>query len=113
MQFQRTLFVVARSFDENGNGKRRHAEVDMTSRPGIRLVTAIAVAALGSVIVLTPNSSFGQITSTRSRTFGGNGGASFDHSPSNIETWGRIRQIVVRHGNQVDAIGVLYANGNF
>ena len=52
------------------------------------------------------------ITSTRSNTFGGGGGASFDDSHV-IENWGPVRQIVVRHGDRVDAIGVLWANGNF
>jgi hypothetical protein len=76
-------------------------------------VTTLAVALLGSVIGLTPDSSFGQINSTRSKTFGGsNGGSSFDDS-HNIGAWGRIRQIVVRHGNEVDSIGVFWANGNF
>jgi hypothetical protein len=52
------------------------------------------------------------ITSTRSKTFGGGGGAPFDDS-HDIESWGPIRQIVVRHGDRVDAIGVLWANGKF
>lgn len=51
-------------------------------------------------------------TSTRSHTFGGNGGMSFDDS-HDIALWGPIRQIVVRHGSAVDAIGVLWGNGNF
>ena len=85
--------------------------MSMKTLRGTRLVTALAVA-VSSVIVLTPEISFGQITSTRSITFGGNGGSSFDESHK-IESWGRIRQIVVRHGNEVDSIGVFWANGNF
>jgi Jacalin-like lectin domain/Clostridium epsilon toxin ETX/Bacillus mosquitocidal toxin MTX2 len=50
--------------------------------------------------------------SMRSELFGGNGGASFDDS-HDIDTWGRVRQIVVRHGVLVDSIGLLWANGNF
>jgi len=52
------------------------------------------------------------ITSTRSNTFGGNGGSSFDDS-HDIDAWGRVRQIVVRHGSEVDSLGVFWANGNF
>ncbi len=48
----------------------------------------------------------------RSDTFGGEGGSSFDDSHV-IETWGRITQLVVRHGEYIDSIGVGYANGNF
>ena len=80
---------------------------------GTRLATGLAVAFLGSVIALFPDSSFGQITSTRSSTFGGNGGSSFDDSHSDIAAWGPIKQIVVRHGNEVDSIGIFWANGNF
>jgi len=52
------------------------------------------------------------ILSTRSSTFGGGGGSSFDDSHV-IETWGPVRQIVVRHGSEVDSIGIFWANGNF
>jgi hypothetical protein len=49
----------------------------------------------------------------RTETHGGDGGASFDDSPSDIDTRGRINKIVVRHGAEVDAIGVGYVSGNY
>jgi len=52
------------------------------------------------------------ITSTRSQTFGGNGGSSFDDT-HDIDAWGRVTQIIVRHGSEVDSLGIFWANGNF
>jgi hypothetical protein len=51
-------------------------------------------------------------SSIRSNTFGGVGGVSFEDS-HDIDAWGSINQIVVRHGAEVDSIGVAYANGNY
>lgn len=68
----------------------------MTTLPGSQLVTDSSL----------------QITSTRSITFGGDGGSSFDDSHQ-IEKWGTIRQIAVRHASEVDSIGILWASGNF
>lgn len=45
-------------------------------------------------------------------TSGGGGGGSFNDSHV-IELWGPIRQIVIRHGEFVDAIGTLFENGIF
>lgn len=48
----------------------------------------------------------------RSKSYGANGGTSFDDS-HDIDEWGRVQQIVVRHGHEIDAIGIVYANGNY
>jgi|SRR6516165_4156818 len=48
----------------------------------------------------------------RSNPFGGTHGLSFDDS-NYVDAWGRITQIVVRHGDRVDSIGVAYDNGHF
>src|SRR5688572_20772129 len=48
----------------------------------------------------------------RSVGYGGNGGESFDDS-HDFDAWGPIRRIIVRHGNEIDAIGVVYANGTY
>jgi hypothetical protein len=50
--------------------------------------------------------------STRSNTFGGPGGSSFDDS-HDIAAWGCIREIIVRDGTEVDSLGVFWANSNF
>lgn len=54
----------------------------------------------------------GAAMADRSPAFGGNGGQSFDDS-HDIQAWGRINKIVVRHSSYVDAIGIAYANGNY
>jgi hypothetical protein len=50
------------------------------------------------------------LISIYNKTLGGNGGVPFDDY-HDIRAWGRIRQIVVRHGREVDSIGIAYANG--
>lgn len=46
----------------------------------------------------------------RSEGFGGYGGRGFDIQ-SDVLEWGRIRQINITHGNLVDSITMVYANG--
>jgi hypothetical protein len=52
------------------------------------------------------------MTTTNTGFFGGNGGSEFTDT-HDVNSWGRITQISVRHGSEVDAIATTYANGQF
>ena len=43
-------------------------------------------------------------------TYGGYGGKSFKDS-HDIEAWGQITKIIIRHGNEIDGITVTYNDG--
>jgi hypothetical protein len=52
------------------------------------------------------------MTTTNTGFFGGNGGSEFTDT-HDVNSWGRITQISVRHGSEVDSIATTYANGQF
>ncbi|MFZ6863077.1 jacalin-like lectin [Undibacterium sp. Ji67W] len=52
------------------------------------------------------------MTTVNSGPFGGNGGSEFTDT-HDVNSWGRITQISVRHGSRVDSIATTYANGQF
>jgi hypothetical protein len=71
----------------------------------------------GDLVVYGPNNTPLWASNTeenfsRTDTFGGNGGDAFDDS-HDLAAWGPIRHVVVRHGSEIDSLGVSWANGNF
>lgn len=52
------------------------------------------------------------MTTTNTGFFGGTGGSEFTDT-HDVNSWGRITQIIVRHGSEVDAIATTYANGQY
>jgi len=52
------------------------------------------------------------MTTFNTPSYGGNGGTAFSDT-HDLDGWGRITQISVRHGSGVDAIATTYANGQF
>lgn len=52
------------------------------------------------------------MTTQNTDFFGGSGGSAFTDT-HDVNSWGRITQISVRHGSEVDAIATTYANGQY
>lgn len=52
------------------------------------------------------------MTTTNTGFFGGDGGSEFTDT-HDVNSWGRITQIAVRHGSEVDALATTYANGQY
>jgi hypothetical protein len=88
------------------------ADSDVITHGRFEVITKCRAVAPPRLRFNIPKEKMTMTNSTRSNTFGGNGGSSFDDS-HDIDAWGPVRQIVVRHGSEVDSIGVFWANGNF
>ena len=52
------------------------------------------------------------MTTKNTDVFGGHGGSEFTDT-HDVASWGRITQIHIRHGAEVDAIATTYANGQY
>ena len=52
------------------------------------------------------------MTTKNTGFYGGNGGTEFTDT-HDVDSWGRITQIFVRHGSEVDSIATTFANGQY